>query len=386
MNLSKKLLFGALLLLSYNGAKATLTDEQAKKAIRNLSLPQDHSIRENLETFFEDPDVRAFFVDRIKGAMFNQWTGTGKKLRAHLFIQRKQLEAQRDWQSTADLLPQIIKKYGIELLKPNGNTFVLKSKNFWPGYLVKIAKYDWYDNTDYEKDNSNPQHSLYQNISRVFYASAIRVQIEKKGLKHIYPLQKYLFHIPGQPKNLNDDNYVVVSEYIKDLSDEKNARIFKGMGGKITTDPNALEKYGISEKYIEPIVELDYVIQYCGLFDISPKHVFYTNTNTKDGLKFVLIDLEKPGIGGGPDSAFFYQDHESRYRNGLCGENGLLKCWGLERDERVFVQKKEKKDDKIIISWQELKDKEQDEDKHDRAYYLWESTIKNKSYMWPQGK
>lgn len=51
-----------------------------------------------------------------------------------------------------------------------------------------------------------------ENVSRVLKAAQLRTFIEQNQIKKIKVPQKYLYHIPGAAKELNDTNYLVVAE------------------------------------------------------------------------------------------------------------------------------------------------------------------------------
>lgn len=406
-------------------AHAHLTKENEQKYLKELLLPQNHQIQKGLNVFFNDPDVQALFIKLKKGARFNPWTGMGKKLAQHPYIQKKRLEAKNDWQEKKDLWLKIQNKYDVKDINGNNNldalkgSIVLFSEKQFPGYVVKIDPFYWFDNIDYEKTNTVPQHSVYQGISSAFYAYELSNFVSEKNLTFIYPLKEYLFHLPGQPETLSVDNYVVVSEYVDKLPTEKeSSTFFTSMGGqRFKTDEDAkndksygYEPYGIkNEKDIELIAELLYVIEWLGIWDVNPSAVFYIKKN--ESLKIVFINLQKPGLGGGEDINFFYKSDEWRYRNGThCGVYGLIQeLLGWKRNPKILIDKKwkitakkgkeneaneqQKKDSlemsefilgnyNILNPFQEVEDLDENNKIHDSDYYSWKQTIEKKNYLW----
>lgn len=53
------------------------------------------------------------------------------------------------------------------------------------------------------------------NISRIIVSHRIQSIIDQKFLKHVRVPKKYLYHIPGTGLELNDFNYLVLSEYVQ---------------------------------------------------------------------------------------------------------------------------------------------------------------------------
>ncbi|MFA5075485.1 MAG: hypothetical protein WC436_05285 [Candidatus Babeliales bacterium] len=70
-----------------------------------------------------------------------------------------------------------------------------------------------------EKDDENPATWFYscrirENISRVFKADQISNIININGMQKIRVPKKYLYHIPGTPETLTDENYLIIAEKI----------------------------------------------------------------------------------------------------------------------------------------------------------------------------
>lgn len=54
-----------------------------------------------------------------------------------------------------------------------------------------------------------------RNLQRIAVNEKIKECIKKNNLRHIVTPQKYLYHIPGRPHDLNDMNYIVISEKLE---------------------------------------------------------------------------------------------------------------------------------------------------------------------------
>ena len=138
----------------------------------------------------------------------------------------------------------------------------------------------------------------YQNVGRVFYNEKIRQLVEEEGLDRIFTFKKYLYHIPGQPEVLNDENYIVIAEHIPDLPDpEENLQRFKALSH--------------DQSFIDQVMQ---VINQCGLWSINEHNTFVTD----DG-QCVFIDTEQPGMGGSNDEDFFHKNPQQIINNAQSG-------------------------------------------------------------------
>jgi len=143
-----------------------------------------------------------------------------------------------------------------------------------PGYILKLGPIHWTNSFGgfavREKEVTN------KNVSRVAYQQLIEDVIEKRNLKHIRVIKKYLYPIPGKDHTqLSDDNFIVVAQDISDmlLSPEENLLHYK------TIDATLFE---------EILEELRIVCREAYIADMkAPNCVF-----GKDG-KVYLIDTEQ---------------------------------------------------------------------------------------------
>lgn len=65
-----------------------------------------------------------------------------------------------------------------------------------------------------------------ENVSRVLKAAKLRSFIDEHHIQKIKVAKKYLYHIPGAPKELNDTNYLVVAEKFDLISLSEKSLVF----------------------------------------------------------------------------------------------------------------------------------------------------------------
>jgi hypothetical protein len=146
-----------------------------------------------------------------------------------------------------------------------------------------------------------------------------------------------LWHIPGRPDELSDENYLVVAEKIVDLpAIELNATRFHGLVEEISR--RIYDEVDVPEIYVREeaealVVQMVQVISYAALWDIKLKNVFLIN---HDGvLKILFLDTEKPGLGGGADVNFYHTHDGEVMSNMRTGFEGLA---------NIFVSNEAKKE------------------------------------------
>ena len=123
-----------------------------------------------------------------------------------------------------------------------------------PGLVLKLAR---------------PKRK-YQHVSRVWVAETIRGIIRAHDLKKIIIPEKFLYHLPGTPTELSDNNYAVLSEKINVLSNSQN-------------------RAAIQQLPIETIQELATVITEAVFNDPSPTNIRVL----PDKEHVAIIDTEK---------------------------------------------------------------------------------------------
>lgn len=127
----------------------------------------------------------------------------------------------------------------------------------------------------------------FQHISILAHYLRLKEVIEQKKLKHIKAVPSYPWHIPGQPLNTADSNYVVVQpkygehiQEIRNLTQEKQIAIINNLSP-------------------ETLSELHQAIEYAALWDV--RNNLMVNTNDTNELWYA--DFEQPNNSG----EFFYK-------------------------------------------------------------------------------
>ncbi len=110
---------------------------------------------------------------------------------------------------------------------------------------------------------------FHQHVSRVWIAEAMREVIQEHDFKNIIIPEKLLYHIPGRPENLHDDNYAVLSE-------------------KIECGPDRHNRTAIRQLPIETVREILTIIEEVFFNDASPSNIKVLGNG-----KVAFIDTEK---------------------------------------------------------------------------------------------
>lgn len=298
-------------------ADAYVARQQDELFVETCHIPAE--IQAGLNRFFSDLRVRRLFVDRYKECVVS-WPVRNRMARdggmrkqlldAHEASYMRESGKVRLPAGEFDaIFPALIRDYGLVNLEEDGNNFALTSPT-WPGFIVKIAKYRWVDN---DAMLAFP----YQLMSRVFYNRELNDFIMRNGLeRYIVRFPKRLFHIPGTPEKIDDDNYVVVEPLLPCPIKQENIRRFRAM---VEQDG---EQFVVKEEFAETLAALVGVVQHCGLWCISPSNVFVMD----DG-KIAFVDTERPGLGGSEWRFFFHQGEGAAAevsRNAQGGIDGLF--------------------------------------------------------------
>jgi hypothetical protein len=129
----------------------------------------------------------------------------------------------------------------------------------------------------------------YQTISRAAHFLRLKEWVENHKTKITTPYN-YLVHIPGQPKEVNDANYVVVEDWVESIgTPDDHPKVFLD-----TADDNAE------------------AIAYTGLWNIASRQFLIT-----PDLKIAYIDLEQPNNSNPIE--FFHKNKEKYQGNVHCG-------------------------------------------------------------------
>jgi hypothetical protein len=317
-------------------ADAFVVSKRDELLATSVDIPP--AIAQGLAIFFGDEQVKRLFVDRyktcivsspVKGCM--QRDG-GMRLR--LLTQHED-----DYKRTCGkvlispieypvLLAAVSERYCLVNLDPDGDCFVLTS-TLWPGYVVKIAAHRWIDN---DAMLAFP----YQLISRVFYNMEINNFIAANGYdQYILRLPKSLYHIPGTPDVIHDDNYVVVEPLLYCPPVEENERKFCAMSVHERSsgdDASAAQeiisesgkRFGVKEEYYDVVNALVRVIRHSGLWFISTSNVFCLD----DG-RIAILDTERSPLVGSEWRFFFHQGEGAAAEIACDATRGLM---GLVED------------------------------------------------------
>lgn len=150
----------------------------------------------------------------------------------------------------------------------------------------------------------------YQTISRLAYWLRAQEAKEKLGLDRICLPKQYLVHIPGRPHIVEDTNYVIVEEKIRDTK-------------PLTDTPLAGDP--------EVIQQLTQLIGYTALWDINANNLLVK------GNQVCIIDTEQPSVHKPLD--FFHKDmsvHRDNVGHGWGElESHIIKPYGQTHQKDV---------------------------------------------------
>ena len=303
---------------------STLSPDESSEALQRLQL-KNHLplLHQQLTAMFEHSELSWLKevpkVDLVSQMARQELSPTSRqRVSSNLTSQASQT---KDY---LNLHIPTLKQHGVDsIVEPgSGHTLVFKLPTNNPALLLKVCICNFID-------NKKMQPSAYQNISRVFYADTINEVVAQKNLQYIRPIQEYLFKIPGRPESspVTDENYWVVTEYLANTpSHEENARTM-----------TELSRIFNVEEFKKIVWELCQVICLAGLWDLKAHNLFYLNEQKL----FTFIDTEKPGLGGGPDGAFYRKDPELIQSNATVGLQELEKTMNIKLEKLFGLTYKE---------------------------------------------
>ncbi len=198
------------------------------------------------------------------------------------------------------LLGKLAQKYNAQIRISTANCIVTFSQ--FPQYVVKINFRRW--------------PSIYQNLTRIVNHDKIRKVVKAYNLNHIHPLNAWLLHIPGQPAQLHDDNYVVIEERVANLpSEQENKALIKMFFGN--------KKEGYTDFYNQ----VKKVIEEVGLWDLIGANGSNMYVIEKNGeFKVVFVDTEWASKQGPPYDPDYSDDNfpeMSPNQKQLCVSSGI---------------------------------------------------------------
>ena len=343
-----KIIISGIVCATLINIHAHLTIEEQEAILEECSVPPE--VQEFLDTFFDNHDARSFFHSRLKEpvAYINK-----RKHRYHLKVWEEYFR--RIWQDKKSMKPllqnkdkrelywcmnhalcerheryakhkntrvdefkRLCEKYkmrSLNLLSPDGRTSrrgnVLVFDDL-PGWVIK---FDW--------RVAFPLR--YQNVSRVFYNRKIRMFVEQNKLEHVGVFKKYLYHIPGRPKELCDSNYLVVAEKVPNVP---TISVNNLLLQQLTFDENQEIMARTAGDYVRPeyeeaFLEIIQVITGVGLWDIGHANIALIPVATENDnngwgpqYRFFIIDSEQPALGYCRDKDFFHKNPEQIIHNG----------------------------------------------------------------------
>lgn len=289
---------------------AELTLEQQRILQQQHTAPAEYC--RAVDSIVLDPQFRMLFIERIKHTQiaWSVWQALTPAERQQYGEQRMQY--QEDYRQRYEpCWQELAHRWKLQDLDRRvqdpaaGHAYTLQSP-WWQGFLVKIPKH-------YMVDNCIMRPGRWQNVSRVLYSADIVRFAAENNCQYLRPVIEWLYPIPGiYALGVSDDSHWVLSELIADLpSVQDNTTRWHDMIDRTGRQP------AIKAAFQELVRELVAVTHTVGLWDHKVHNLFLVPTIT--GWQFIVIDQEKPGLGGAPDANFYHQDIGEIRRNGKVG-------------------------------------------------------------------
>lgn len=152
-------------------------------------------------------------------------------------------------------------------------------------------------NFDYSK--MDPYKKTCLAIGRVAHSLKLKEAKQLHTLEHIKHRDVYPYHIPNQPLEVHDGNYVIIEHYIVGVD------TFKDDGGN---EYSLMLKARIDELTCETLREIYLSIREAGMWDTQPKNLVID----ADGK---VMHLDEEPSGKCPAKQFFYQEVEGDKSN-----------------------------------------------------------------------
>lgn len=226
----------------------------------------------------------------------------------------------------------ITKSLGANFVLPFGDDWVIKASGFSNrreniGNQLDKSYGAGFTQSELEKFKADIGKT-YQTISRRAYWLRAHEAKEKLKLDRICLPQEYLIHIPGRPNQIDDTNYVIVEEKIKDAKPITQT--------SLAVDP-------------EVIQQLTQLIGYTALWDINSQNIIVS------GDKACAIDLEQPNVYR--PTNFFNKNvglHRAFLKQGWKQlEDNIIKQYANEHkaDVKDLVEEKKLIEESIQQTW-----------------------------------
>lgn len=282
-------------------AKSYLSINEEKKIIHQYAPPQNLKLK--LDLFFSDTLVQSFFKDRpisvcTPRSLKSQLTKTHKRL-----ITQKESQYLTHWKNhNGNIFSLICQKYKITNMTPfHKKVLIFTSEELFPEYVLKILNKEVlriFPNNQFE-------YTYLKNISRVLLNAKLQEFANKHNAQYLQVLKKYLYHIPWQPYDLSDNNYIVIAQRICTMpSTQESKNNFKQM-----LDDKTLR---LKKSYILMMKELLKAVFYAGISDLIETNLLFFYQNNQP--QFIISDTERDGYTDSNEH-FFHKDHAEIYNS-----------------------------------------------------------------------
>jgi hypothetical protein len=286
------------------GAAATgsLTLREARDLIKMREYAGSPEVQEILRAFLADEEVHKFLLAEKRyplGRALSEeearellalWKeGMPEKVIAQIASMPLGAQLKEALSFRRQSIAEVCKRYGFDVAQSH-NTYVLIHREH--KIVLKIPMFNWH-NPDLKGERAG-ERSVWQNVSRLLYATRIIECCEKRYLNHVIPVQKWFVSFPDRGEEvdiLHDDNSGIIAE-----------RVFGPKGKVLLHNMMEMALLGNVES-LELLRQILIVIKHSRLWNVTPENVVFTGP-----FQVAFIDTEKPGLGGQDDAFFFHQN------------------------------------------------------------------------------
>lgn len=284
-----------------------LSMSEEKKIINQFAPPQE--LQEKLDDFFSDEKVKLFFDTTLLATHTPLRKLLGKLTSGEM---RSLINNNKSfntlWQKTnKNIFESICQKYNLEVLSsPLKKTIIFTSPNVLPNFVIKIAN----KHVIAHAPNKKVELAHLKNVSRVLLNQKILEFSQRYQTSHLYPLKKFLYHVPWRPLDLTDKNFIVLSERIyMESSIQDNKKAFQALFN--------YEMGTFNKPYEHIFKEFFGAAYYAGISDLTPTNIFFITHNGVE--KIIISDTERDGFQD-TNQCFFQKDPQQIYS---CFEKGI---------------------------------------------------------------
>ncbi|KKP22977.1 MAG: hypothetical protein SZ59_C0004G0052 [candidate division TM6 bacterium GW2011_GWF2_28_16] len=311
--MKKILLLTFISMLSSINIKADLTKNEQEMLIKKYIAPKD--ITEKLDSLFENETAKKLFLSREyiilsrADKVYPQYKPRTEELYGKTIedITNKNNNLRESWnkEDYKNSLEELKTKYNLNIFFNLPCSFILRF-NEMPEYLIKINGAKW--------------PSKYQNISRILGNE----QVQDKKLNNVFPIEKWFYHIPGQPDELIDENYLIISSFVPELPSPDNNKInFQNLEPEKNIDD------------LQMLLTIRILITECYLWQINDFSNMYLKINGNKK-QIICTDTQLDGISGSmfeyiySDESFYLKSDERKKRLKSCGLGQLKEILNKE--------------------------------------------------------